>query len=48
MARAGNAFLDSGDTFPGLTLETVSHGRLTLPDGFGQGWGVFLLYRAHW
>ena len=28
--------------------DTVGSGRLTVPDHFGQGWGVFLLYRAHW
>jgi hypothetical protein len=48
MAREGTFILDSGDRFPPLTLDTVSHGRLTLPGGFGDGWGVFLLYRAHW
>jgi hypothetical protein len=29
-------------------METVNHGRLTLPDAFGEGWGVFLVYRGHW
>ena len=48
MAREGRAFLDSGDRFPAITMETVNHGPITLPDGFGDGWGVFLVYRAHW
>ncbi len=48
MAREGAFTLDSGDPFPAIELETVSHGRLRLPEGFGDGWGVFLLYRAHW
>lgn len=48
MAREGGAFLDSGQRFPTLTMETVKHGRMTLPEGFGDGWGVFLAYRAHW
>lgn len=48
MARAGTFILDSGASFPAVELETVSHGRLALPDGFGSGWGVLLLYRAHW
>ena len=48
MARAGTKILDSGEPFPSLTMETVAHGRLSLPDGFGDGWGVFLVYRAHW
>jgi len=29
-------------------MQTVAHGRLSLPDGFRDGWGVLLLYRAHW
>lgn len=26
----------------------VCHGHLTVPDALGPGWGVFLVYRAHW
>ncbi len=48
MAREGTFILDSGDVFPTLAMDTVAHGRVTLPDGFGDGWGVFLVYRAHW
>jgi hypothetical protein len=48
MAREGSFILDSGDKFPTLVMETVNHGRLTLPEAFGGGWGVFLVYRAHW
>jgi hypothetical protein len=48
MARAGTKILDSGDLLPTITMETVDHGRLTLPDHFGSDWGVFLVYRAHW
>jgi len=48
MTRAGTKILDSGDTLPTFSIETVGHGRLIVPDHFGQGWGVFLLYRAHW
>ncbi len=48
MARVGTRILDSGELFPALTMETVAHGRLSLPEGFADGWGVFLLYRAHW
>jgi hypothetical protein len=48
MAREGSFILDSGDAFPALTMQTVNHGRLTLPEAFGGGWGVFLAYRAHW
>jgi hypothetical protein len=48
MARASARILDSGERFPDLSMDTVKHGRLTLPEAFGDGWGVFLIYRAHW
>lgn len=48
MARAGGSILDSGDRFPTLSMETVKHGRVAVPETFGGGWGVFLAYRAHW
>ncbi len=48
MTRRGTVILDSGDKFPTLAMETVQHGHLRLPDAFGDGWGVFLVYRAHW
>lgn len=48
MARAGARILDSGESLPSVSMETVAHGRLSLPDAFGDGWGVLLLYRAHW
>jgi hypothetical protein len=40
--------LDSGTQFPTLSMETVAHGRRSVPDAFADGWGVLLLYRAHW
>ncbi len=48
MARQGTVILDAGNKFPALAMETVNHGSLRLPEGFGEGWGVFLVYRAHW
>jgi hypothetical protein len=48
MARESGPLLDSGDPFPSLAMETVKHGRITVPDAFRGGWGVFLAYRAHW
>ena len=48
MARAGSRILDSGEAFPALAMETVAHGRVSLPEAFGDGWGVLLIYRAHW
>ncbi|HEU5321709.1 MAG TPA: hypothetical protein VFX28_12945 [Methylomirabilota bacterium] len=48
MARAGSSILDSGDTLPSVTFDTAAHGRITVPERFAGGWGVLLLYRAHW
>ena len=48
MARAGTKILDSGEVLPSLSMDTVAHGRLTVPEHFNEGWGVLLLYRAHW
>jgi hypothetical protein len=48
MAREGSFILDTGDVLPALALDTVGHGRVSLPEGFGDGWGVLLVYRAHW
>jgi hypothetical protein len=48
MARAGSRILDSGEVLPAITMDTVAHGRISTPEGFGSGWGVFLIYRAHW
>jgi hypothetical protein len=48
MARAGTRILDSSETFPTLEMSTVKHGRVAVPKKFEGGWGVLLLYRAHW
>ncbi|HKB26739.1 MAG TPA: hypothetical protein VKG64_17015 [Methylomirabilota bacterium] len=48
MARVGPFILDSGDRFPALELDTVKHGRLGLPDWFGERWGALLVYRGWW
>ena len=48
MARASSTILDSGESLPAMELDTVAHGRIGMPEAFRDGWGVFLLYRAHW
>ena len=48
MSRYRDIVLDAGDPLPGLDFETVSHGRLALPEHFGDDWGALLLYRAGW
>lgn len=48
MARVSNRVLDSGEVLPPITMDTVAHGRISVPESFGNGWGVLLIYRAHW
>ena len=40
--------LDSGYTFPEITLSDLNDEQVTIPDVFGDGWGVVLVYRGHW
>ncbi len=40
--------LDTGDTFPVLTLTDLDDNDVTIPEVFGDGWGVVLMYRGHW
>ena len=48
MARVGSQILDVGEKLPVVTMDTVAHRRISVPEQFGDGWGVFLIYRAHW
>ncbi|MFL5578405.1 MAG: hypothetical protein ACJ79S_20825 [Gemmatimonadaceae bacterium] len=47
MPQANGRRLDAGDPFPPMELATVGGGAIALPDAFGAGWGVLLLYRGH-
>ncbi len=40
--------LNTGDSFPKLTLDLVDGGRLELPDGLDARYKVILFYRGHW
>ena len=40
--------LNTGDSFPNLTLDLVDGGRLELPDGLDARYKVILFYRGHW
>ena len=40
--------LDSGDLFPTLTLSDLEDQQVSIPDVFGDGWGVVLMYRGDW
>lgn len=40
--------LGIGATFPAMTLDLVSGGTMTLPEGVTSKYGVVLFYRGHW
>jgi peroxiredoxin len=40
--------LSPGDPFPHLTITPTDDQKLTIPDAFGGGFGVVLLYRGAW
>ncbi len=40
--------LNTGDPFPGMTLDLAGGGRLELPGGLDARYKVILFYRGHW
>ena len=40
--------LNSGDSFPTLTIDLVDGTKLTLPDDVDARYKVILFYRGHW
>lgn len=40
--------LGIGDAFPSLTLNLVSGGTLTIPEGMDSKYKVIMFYRGHW
>lgn len=40
--------LNSGDTFPSLSLSLSGGGTLTTPDDFDSTFSVVIFYRGHW
>ena len=40
--------LDTGDTFPSVTLNMVGGGTVTVPDDLDAKYLVVLFYRGHW
>ena len=40
--------LGIGAAFPSLTINLVSGGTLSLPDGLERDWKAILFYRGHW
>lgn len=48
MARINSTILDVNDPFPQMELKLLSGETLSLPEGFGNGYGVLLIYRGDW
>ena len=48
MARLNSKFLDTNDLFPEMEVSLVSGEVLKIPQEFGDGYAVFLLYRGYW
>jgi hypothetical protein len=48
MTRMDTVLLDTNDLFPDMRLNLVSGKRLKIPEAFGEGYAVFLLYRGYW
>ncbi|MBU2498751.1 MAG: hypothetical protein KKE57_07625 [Proteobacteria bacterium] len=48
MARSGSRVLDTNDRFPDMDVQLIDGQRLKLPEGFGEGYAVVLLYRGYW
>ena len=40
--------LNSGESFPRVTLDLVDGTKLALPDGLDAKYRVILFYRGHW
>ena len=40
--------LNAGDAFPGVTLNIVGGGTLTVPGDIDAAYLVMLFYRGHW
>ena len=43
-----NQKLNSGDTFPTMTISLAGGGTLDLPSGSDTKYRVVLFYRGHW
>ncbi len=40
--------LDTGDSFPQLTIRRLGGDTINLPDDVVGSWSVVLFYRGHW
>jgi len=48
MAKATTVFLDVNDSFPAMDIHLLPGEIHKLPEDFGEGYGVLLLYRGYW
>lgn len=47
MPKASSDSLDSGDTFPSLSLSVTDGPTLNYPEVFGDNWKVILFFRGY-
>ncbi len=47
MARIGFG-LDVGSTYPKMELQLISGEALPFPEGTGESYSIFLIYRGYW
>jgi hypothetical protein len=48
MAKADSTILDVNDPFPQMELHLLDGTTFSLPEGFGDGYGILLIYRGDW
>ncbi len=48
MAREPGTVLDTGDTFPQMTLDLIDGGTLTFPPVGARCWSVLFFFRGYW
>lgn len=48
MTKVNLHFLDIDSPFPDLALKLLSGDVLNLPEGFGDRYGILLIYRGDW
>jgi hypothetical protein len=48
MFQKENHWLDTGESFPGLSLQTLDRDLVQVPEYMKGGYGVLLIFRGYW
>ncbi len=48
MAKADSTLLDINDPFPKMNFQLLSGETISLPEEFGDNYGIILFYRGNW